>query len=35
MQDDFLSSVTVERKMDLIIFYNRFWWLTSVTNHVD
>jgi hypothetical protein len=24
-----------ERKMDLIISYNRFWWLTSNTNHVD
>jgi hypothetical protein len=21
--------------MDLIISYNRFWWLTSNTNHVD
>jgi hypothetical protein len=25
----------VEREMGLIIFYNRFWWLTSITNHVD
>jgi hypothetical protein len=24
-----------ERKMDLIISYNRFWWLTSNTNHMD
>ena len=24
-----------EREMDLIISYNRFWWLTSNTNHVD
>jgi hypothetical protein len=24
-----------EREMDLIISYNRFWWLTSITNHVD
>jgi hypothetical protein len=21
--------------MGLIISYNRFWWLTSITNHVD
>jgi hypothetical protein len=26
---------TYEREMGLIIFYNRFWWLTSITNHVD
>jgi hypothetical protein len=25
----------IEREMDLIISYNRFWWLTSITNHVD
>jgi hypothetical protein len=25
----------IEREMDLIISYNRFWWLTSNTNHVD
>jgi hypothetical protein len=24
-----------EREMDVIISYNRFWWLTSNTNHVD
>ena len=24
-----------EREMNLIICYNRFWWLTSITNHVD
>jgi hypothetical protein len=24
-----------EREMSLIISYNRFWWLTSITNHVD
>jgi hypothetical protein len=25
----------IEREMGLIISYNRFWWLTSITNHVD
>jgi hypothetical protein len=25
----------IEREMRLIISYNRFWWLTSITNHVD
>jgi hypothetical protein len=34
-----LASITkkgeIEREMGLIIFYNRFWWLTSITNHVD
>jgi hypothetical protein len=25
----------IEREMDLTISYNRFWWLTSNTNHVD
>jgi hypothetical protein len=25
----------IEREMDLIISYNRFWWLTSIANHVD
>jgi hypothetical protein len=34
-----LASITkkgeIEREMDLIISYNRFWWLTSNTNHVD
>jgi hypothetical protein len=25
----------IEREMNLIISYNRFWWLTSNTNHVD
>jgi hypothetical protein len=34
-----LASITkkgeIEREMDLIISYNRFWWLTSITNHVD
>jgi hypothetical protein len=34
-----LASITkkreIERKMDLIISYIRFWWLTSNTNHVD
>jgi hypothetical protein len=24
-----------EREMSLIISYNRFWWLTSITNHMD
>jgi hypothetical protein len=24
-----------EREMGLIISYNRFWWLTSITNHVN
>jgi hypothetical protein len=34
-----LASITknrkIEREMDLTISYNRFWWLTSNTNHVD
>jgi hypothetical protein len=34
-----LASITkkgeIEREMDLTIFYNRFWWLTFNTNHVD
>jgi hypothetical protein len=34
-----LASITkkgeIEREMDLIISYNRFWWLTSITNYVD
>jgi hypothetical protein len=25
----------IEREIDLIISYNRFWWLTTKTNHVD
>jgi hypothetical protein len=25
----------IEREMDLIISYNRFWWLTSNTNQMD
>jgi hypothetical protein len=25
----------IEREMGLIISYNSFWWLTSITNHVD
>jgi hypothetical protein len=25
----------IEREMDLIIPYNRFWWLTSNINHMD
>jgi hypothetical protein len=25
----------IERKMGLIISYNRFWWQTSITNHMD
>jgi hypothetical protein len=25
----------LEREMNLIISYNRFWWLTSNTNYVD
>jgi hypothetical protein len=29
------SSEEFEREMGLIISYNRFWWLTSITNHVD
>jgi hypothetical protein len=29
------SSSLVEREMVLIISYNRFWWLTSNTNHLD
>jgi hypothetical protein len=29
------SRVGIEREMGLIISYNRFWWLTSITNHVD
>jgi hypothetical protein len=24
-----------ERETDLIISYNRIWWLTSNTNHMD
>jgi hypothetical protein len=28
-------SAPVEREMGLYIFYNRFWCLTSITNHVD
>jgi hypothetical protein len=24
-----------EREMGLTIFYNRFWWLTCITNHMD
>jgi hypothetical protein len=24
-----------EREIELTIFYNRFWWLTSNTNHMD
>jgi hypothetical protein len=31
----FLGSLIFEREMDLIISYNRFWCLTSITNHVD
>jgi hypothetical protein len=34
-----LASITkkgeIEREMSLIISYNRFWGLTSITNHVD
>jgi hypothetical protein len=34
-----LASITkkgeIEREMVLIISYNRFWWLMSITNHVD
>jgi hypothetical protein len=30
-----LMNEVFEREMDLIISYNRFWWLTSNTNHVD
>jgi hypothetical protein len=34
-----LASITkkgeIEREMDLIISYNRFWWLTSNINHID
>jgi hypothetical protein len=34
-----LASITkkgdIEREMGLIISYNRFWCLTSITNHVD
>jgi hypothetical protein len=34
-----LASITkkgeIEREIDLIISYNRFWCLTSITNHVD
>jgi hypothetical protein len=29
------GSTTSEREIVLIISYNRFWWLTSITNHVD
>jgi hypothetical protein len=25
----------IEREMGLNISYNRFWWLTSITNHMD
>jgi hypothetical protein len=25
----------LEREMDLIISYNRFWWLTPNVNHMD
>jgi hypothetical protein len=25
----------IEREMNLIISYNRFWWLTSITYHMD
>jgi hypothetical protein len=25
----------IYREMGLIISYNRFWWLTSITNHMD
>jgi hypothetical protein len=25
----------IEREMGLTISYNRFWWLTSITNHMD
>jgi hypothetical protein len=34
-----LASITkkeeIEREMGLNISYNRFWCLTSITNHVD
>jgi hypothetical protein len=34
-----LASITkkgeIEREMSLIISNNRFWWLKSITNHVD
>jgi hypothetical protein len=34
-----LASITkkgeIEREMGLIISYNQFWWLTSITNHVN
>jgi hypothetical protein len=34
-----LASITkkgeIEREMGLIISYKRFWWLTSIANHVD
>jgi hypothetical protein len=34
-----LASITkkgeIEREMGLTIFYNRFWCLTSITNHMD
>jgi hypothetical protein len=29
------NAVEPEREMVLIISYNQFWWLTSITNHVD
>jgi hypothetical protein len=29
-----IGRITIEREMGLIISYNRFWWLTSITNHV-
>jgi hypothetical protein len=30
-----IISLLLEREMGLIISYNQFWWLTSITNHVD
>jgi hypothetical protein len=30
-----LVGVVAEREIGLIISYNRFWCLTSITNHVD
>jgi hypothetical protein len=30
-----IHNVDGEREMGLNIFYNRFWCLTSITNHVD
>jgi hypothetical protein len=32
---EMLLSTLLERKMGLTISYNQFWWLTSITNHVD